>query len=167
MKQFTVSYTFLLSLATARLTSATFSLEEQCADWSYTTKDLAPTTSQKCKDAYSANIDCDSSVLRLVTSSQSLFKRTSVDLDTVCTDTCKASIDAYIQNVKEECAAEGDKAQEYSEGLWKRGGGHSNKYYLHPVETIGLLFQYTVAWDCAKNGYVDCFTYTRSRLTYI
>lgn len=133
----------LISLATA-----TFNLNTSGPDWDYTAKDLANTTSQACKDAYSANIDCDETLVGLVASMRPGFQPETSDFDNTCTTTCKDSLDTYVAGVQAACTAPGDKAQE------SVGGGDNVDMYLDPVEIVGQIFQYTFAADCAKSSYV-------------
>ncbi|PVH84041.1 hypothetical protein DL98DRAFT_613449 [Cadophora sp. DSE1049] len=135
----------MISSIVARcLTTATFNLNTSGPDWDYVAKDLANTTSQICKDAYTANVDCDPTLLGLVASMPPLFDPTPADMDNTCTTTCKDSLAAYVQGVKDACAAEGDKAQE------SVGGGNNVDMYLDPVDIMGEIFQYQLASSCRK-----------------
>ncbi len=136
------SFTLLPLLAS--LTTASFNLNTSGPDWDYVAKDLLNTTSQSCKDAYSANIDCDITLLGLVASMRPAFNPTSTDMDNTCTTTCSDSLDAYVQGVKDACTADGDKARE------SRGGAYNGDYILDPVEIVGQIFQYQFAQSCRK-----------------
>ncbi|KAH8816553.1 hypothetical protein F5884DRAFT_698017 [Xylogone sp. PMI_703] len=138
----------------AGVATATFNLNTSGPDWDYTASDLANTTSQACKDAYSADIDCDITLLGLVASMRPGFKPSSSDLDNTCTSTCQDSLAAYVKGVQAACTEPGDKAQE------SVGGGDNTDFYLDPVEIVGQLFQYTFASDCRKadNGSYCYFT---------
>lgn len=149
----TIFQPLLLVTLLFRVALATFSLQDQGPDWSYTTKHLAPTTSQKCKDAYIAPIECDPTLLGLVASMRPLFKPTSQDLANTCTSECAASLEAYVQNVKAACIADGDRAQESQGAAGNVDSIQDSGYILRPVETIGLLFQYVMARSCRKNRY--------------
>lgn len=131
----------------ASLAAASFNLDTAGPDWDYTTKDLANTTSQACKNAYSAPINCDSTLLGLVASMRPSFKPTAADLANTCTSTCEDSLAAYIQVVQEACTGEGDKAQESQ-------GGSSDDFLLDPVEIVGQVFQYEFAQSCRQLPYV-------------
>jgi len=140
-----------LFLSFSSIASASFNLNTSGPDWDYTAKDLANTTSQTCKDAYSANIDCDPTLLGIVASMRPAFKPTSSDLDRTCTSACNASLVAYVESVQKACTAPGDKAQE------SVGGGDNVDMYLDPVEIVGQIFQYTFASSCGR-GYVNIIT---------
>ncbi|KAI9731731.1 MAG: hypothetical protein M1834_004520 [Cirrosporium novae-zelandiae] len=125
--------------------SASFSLDTSGEDWDYTTADLLDTTSQACKDAYSATINCDYTLVGLVASMRSAFSPSSSDLANTCTDTCKASLDAWVANVTSACSEKGDKAQESL-------GGRSNELTTDPIQLVGQIFQYEFAKDCAVDS---------------
>lgn len=131
---------------------ATFNLNVSGPDWDYTVKDLANTTSQACKDAYSVDIDCDETLLALVASMRPGFQPGPADFDNTCTTTCSDSLAAYVKGVQEACTAPGDKAQE------EEGGGDYTDFYLDPVAIVGQVFQYTLAVDCRKAAYVSLTT---------
>ncbi|RFU25582.1 hypothetical protein B7463_g10748, partial [Scytalidium lignicola] len=128
----------------ASIASATFNLNTSGPDWDYVASDLANTTSQACKDAYSADINCDPTLLGLVASMRPGFKPSSSDFDNTCTSTCSDSLAAYVKGVQAACTAPGDKAQE------EKGGGDYTDFYLDPVAIVGQIFQYTFAKDCSK-----------------
>jgi len=129
-------------------TLAQFSLNISGPDWDYTAKDLAITTSQACKDAYSATIDCDPVLLGLVASMRPAFDPTASDIKNTCTPGCTASLAAYVQGVQEACTAPGDASQE------SQGASDYTDYILDPVALVGQVFQYTLATTCrqASNG---------------
>ncbi|TEY57559.1 hypothetical protein BOTCAL_0213g00020 [Botryotinia calthae] len=124
------------------IVNASFNLNTSGPDWDYVAKDLANTTSQACIAAYSADIDCDDTLLGLVASMRPAFKPTSTDFDNTCTTTCYGSVDAYLKGIQEACTADGDAAQQYV------GGTPSEA--LVPVEIVAQVFQYTLAKDCTK-----------------
>lgn len=136
----------LLGLAAALgQATATFNLDTSGPSWDYTTKDLADSTSQACKNAYSATIDCDETLLKIVASMDPDFDPQPSDLKSMCTTTCSDSLDKYVKNVKAACGKKGDLA----------GVAEGNKeVYKAPVETIGEVFQYDFNKGCAKNGSV-------------
>ena len=135
-------------LSLTALATAQFSLNTSGPDWDYTASDLANTTSEACKTAYSANIDCAESLVGLVASMRPSFQP---DLEATCTSSCTDALVSYVANVKAACSAPGDKAQE------SVGGGDNIDMYLDPVETVGEIFQYTLQADCAKDTYVFIF----------
>lgn len=142
MKRTPVSH--LIFLATfSTIVNASFNLNTSGPDWDYVAKDLANTTSQACIAAYSADINCDDTLLGLVASMRPAFDPTSTDLDNTCTTTCYDSVDAYLKGIQEACTADGDAAQQYV------GGTPSQA--LVPVEIVAQVFQYVLAMDCAKS----------------
>ena len=147
MKSISFLPIFLTILPT--FTAATFSLNVSGPDWDYTSTALTNTTSQACRDAYSASIDCDPTLLGLVASMRPSFAPTAADLDATCTSACKASLDAYVQNVTAVCSAPGDQAQESL-------GGACCQYTTQPVQLVGQIFQYQFATACSKDRFVYC-----------
>ncbi|KAJ5590012.1 hypothetical protein N7450_003984 [Penicillium hetheringtonii] len=139
----------LLGLAAALgPTTATFSLDTSGPSWDYTTKDLADSTSQACKDAYSASIDCDETLLKIVASMDPDFDPQPSDLESMCTTTCSDSLYKYVKNVKAACGKNGNLA----------GVSNGDKeVYEAPVETVGEIFQYEYSQGCAKNGTDYCY----------
>lgn len=133
---------FALSAALGQAT-ASFSLNVSGPSWDYTTKDLADSTSDACKEAYSASINCDETLLKIVASMDPDFDAKASDLEATCTSTCKNSLDDYVKNVKAACNKDGDLA-----GL---DNGQSLDYSV-PVSTVGEVFQYSYGEACAKNG---------------
>ncbi|KAH6666399.1 hypothetical protein B0J14DRAFT_604794 [Halenospora varia] len=146
MKPHSFLPTLALFAALTSTSTATFSLNTSGPDWDYLAKDLANTTSDACKSAYSASISCDATLLGLVASMRPAFKPTSSDLDNTCTTTCSASLESYIQGVKKACTAPGDKADE------SPGGSNWGDYILQPVELVGEIFQYTLSNFCRKRS---------------
>ncbi|KAH6664246.1 hypothetical protein B0J14DRAFT_430310, partial [Halenospora varia] len=129
---------------------ASFNLNTAGPDWNYLASSLANTTSDACKKAYSATIACDPTLLGLVASMRPLFKPTFTDLDNTCTTSCKSSLEAYVQGVKDACKEVGDKAQEFETvGEHTTSGG----IVLDSVWNVGEMFQYTLERDC--NTYVN------------
>ncbi|KAJ5812725.1 hypothetical protein N7447_009748 [Penicillium robsamsonii] len=144
---------FALSAALGQAT-ATFNLNTSGPSWAYTTNDLADTTSQACKDAYSASINCDETLLKIVASMDPDFDPQSSDLKATCTTTCSDSLSKYVKNVKAACDKDGDLA----------GIDNGNKVtYEAPVATVGEVFQYKYGQSCAKSGSDYCYlTYPES-----
>jgi hypothetical protein len=136
-----------LLLSSAILASATFNLNTQGPDWDYPAADLANTTSQACKDAYSAPIDCDGTLLGVVASMRPAFSPDASDFDRTCTSTCNASLTTYMKNIKSACSAPGDLAQQ---SAVKPGGGYTWAP-AGPVSIVAAIFQYTFARACVKD----------------
>lgn len=138
----TILRLFSLSAALGQAT-ATFNLNTAGPSWDYTTKDLANTTSQACKDAYSASINCDETLLKIVASMDPDFDPQPSDLQAMCTTTCSDALSQYIKKVNAACNKDGDLA----------GIDNGNKYiYQVPVATVGEVFQYEYSQGCAKSG---------------
>lgn len=140
----------LLFASTALLSQcafASFSLDTSGPDWDYTTKTgLVNTTSQECKTAYSAPINCDPTLLGLVASMRPAFKPTDVDLARTCISDCSKSLQDYVANVKKACNQKTDLAKESL-------GGECCRYINDRVEVVGQVFQYTFAKSCSKDRY--------------
>ncbi|KAJ5195360.1 uncharacterized protein N7498_008798 [Penicillium cinerascens] len=149
----TIFRLFALSAALGQVT-ATFSLNTSGPSWDYTTKVLANTTSQACKDAYSANINCDETLLEIVASMNPNFNPQPSDFQAMCTTTCSDSLSQYVKNVKAACDTDGDLA----------GVAKGNTYvYQAPVASVGEVFQYKYGQSCAKSGSDYCYlTYPNS-----
>ncbi|MCJ1285013.1 hypothetical protein MMC26_004350 [Xylographa opegraphella] len=143
-----VSFLSILLTILPTFTVATFSLNVSGPDWDYTSTSLTNTTSQACRDAYSASIECDPTLLGLVASMRPSFAPTAADLNATCTSTCKASLDAYVQNVTAVCSKPGDQAQESL-------GGACCQYTTQPVQLVGQIFQYHFASACSKDSEGD------------
>ncbi|KAJ5698728.1 hypothetical protein N7462_000733 [Penicillium macrosclerotiorum] len=149
----TIFHLFVLFAALGQAT-ASFNLNTSGPSWDYTTKDLADTTSQACKNAYSASINCDDTLLKIVASMDPDFDPQSSDLQTMCTTTCSNSLSQYVKNVKAACDKSGDLA----------GVASGNKeVYQAAVATVGEVFQYKYGQSCAKSGSDYCYlTYSNS-----
>ncbi|KOS38103.1 hypothetical protein ACN38_g11083 [Penicillium nordicum] len=148
-----ILHLFALSAALGQVT-ASFDLNTAGPSWDYTTKDLADTTSQACKDAYSASINCDETLLKIVASMDPDFDPQSSDLQAMCTTTCSDSLSQYIKKVNAACDKDGDLA-----GI---SSGNKNIYQA-PVSTVGEVFQYKYGQACAKSGSDYCYlTYPES-----
>ncbi len=100
-------------LASVRMASGAFSLGVGGPDWDYTASDLAPTTSQACKDAYANTpIDCDATLLGIVASAAAGLRPGA--RPTWSARACRRapdSVDAYIATVSAACGQPGDRAQ--------------------------------------------------------
>lgn len=134
----------VLALSCAiRQASAAFSLNTSGPNWDYTTKDLANTTSQACKDAFSASINCDDVLVGLAASLNPNFDVDASNLQSLCTTTCSDSLAQYVANIKSVCNQPGDLA-----GLCS---GNINVFQA-PVEAAGEYLQYKYGEACAMNG---------------
>ncbi|CAI6097535.1 unnamed protein product [Clonostachys chloroleuca] len=102
---------------------------------------LSPTTSDACRSAFLAPIDCEETLLQLASSGLFMFSERD-PLELTCTDTCKAALDKYVHNVKGACTAPGDRAL-----LKDKAVGVPQP----PVEVVGEIFRYIFAWGCAKD----------------
>ncbi|KAL4974015.1 hypothetical protein BDW66DRAFT_153300 [Aspergillus desertorum] len=132
----------LLSLA------HTFTLDAESEYWSYTTSSLANTTSQTCKDAYSAEIACNEYLVALVTANEDrslLPLMEPSNFTETCTKTCHDSLTSYIRNVEEKCSETTDAAL--------KGVGVCGKMDFEnvPVATVGRIFEYTLMRSCAED----------------
>jgi hypothetical protein len=149
----TIFRLFALSAALGQVT-ASFSLNVSGPNWDYTTKDLADTTSQVCKEAYSASLNCDETLLKIVASMDPDFKPQSSDLEAMCTTTCSDSLSQYVKKVKAACGLHSDLAGVAS---------GNQEIYQALVATVGEVFQYKYGQSCAKNGSDYCYlTYPKS-----
>ncbi|CAJ2499813.1 Uu.00g026660.m01.CDS01 [Anthostomella pinea] len=129
--------------------ASSFSLDTAVQDyWYYVHNHLADTTSQACLDAYSADIDCDITLLGLVSSGSPNFNPGPDDLERTCVPSCSDSLDTWVQNVKKACSADGDGALVSGNELPKP---------QVPVSVIGEVFQYEYAWACSKNSSGWCY----------
>lgn len=138
-------YLVVLSFTTRRAEAA-FTLNVGGPNWDYTTRDLADTTSQACKDAYSSQIDCDDVLVGMVASLNPNFSVNTSDLDRLCTTTCSDSLSEYIKNVNAVCNQPGDLS-----GVCK---GNKNLFQAL-VEAAGEVLQYQYGEACSKNGYTQ------------
>ncbi len=134
----------LLLAVAARTASSSFSLNVAGPDWDYTLKDLAPTTSQACKDAYSAPIDCDATLLGIVASMRPAFKPGPADLDRTCVSACSDSLDSWVAGVRSACNQPGDLAD--------IAVSNTKEAPAVPVYTIGQVFQYSYKEACATDA---------------
>ena len=139
----------LLALAVApRLATSSFSLGTIVQNsWYYVDNHLAATTSQSCLDAYNANIDCDPTLLSLVSSASPNFNPEPADLERTCVSSCKDSLDAYVKNVQSACSLPNDAA------LVEPDENNEPRAQV-PVAVIGQIFQYQYAFSCSQNRLV-------------
>ena len=143
------SWRLLLALAVApRLATSSFSLGTIVQNsWYYIDNHLAATTSQGCLDAYNANIDCDPTLLSLVSSASPNFNPEPADLERTCVSTCKDSLDAYVKNVQSACSLPNDAALVESDE-------NNEPRAQVPVAVVGQIFQYQYAFSCSQNRLV-------------
>ncbi|KAB8072722.1 hypothetical protein BDV29DRAFT_148414 [Aspergillus leporis] len=140
-------YALLLAYLLPSLTQA-FSLNTTTKYWNYTTSELASTTSQKCKDAYSADIACGYYLVQLVNANEERYFLSDMEAENftqTCTAACHSSLTKYISNVKDACTESGDAA---IQSLGFMGDEGTAKV---PVQTIGHIFQYHLMRSCAKD----------------
>lgn len=139
----------LLSLLLASPAAASFSLDTTVKDyWYYVHNHLDAGTSEACLAAYNAPLDCDQTLLGMVSSGSPNFNPGPDDLKTMCTPTCKDSLDAYVKNVKKVCTGPHDGAI-VSENV-------SPKPVI-PVHMVGEVFRYKYAWGCSTNSTGYCY----------
>lgn len=123
--------------------SCSFSLNDIVKDyWYYVDNHLASTTSQACLGAYNVPIECDQTLLGIVSSGSPNFNPGPDDLARTCVSTCSDSLDAWVQNVKSVCTASGDGAL-VETNLRPRP--------QVPVAVVGEILQYEYAFACSKN----------------
>ncbi|RHZ51304.1 hypothetical protein CDV55_102838 [Aspergillus turcosus] len=160
----------LLPLLLAIVPVWSFSLNTPTKHWNYTTASLVSSTSQECKDAYSADIACNDFLLALAVSKEDRWwlppDFDSASFDRTCTATCQSSLAEYVANVEKTCNKASDAALKT-----KRGDDWSDlgvQVYV-PVVTIGHILQYTLMRSCTKDDdgsycyvgqsmgyYIDC-----------
>ncbi|KAI4600064.1 1,4-beta-D-glucan cellobiohydrolase cel6a [Pestalotiopsis sp. 9143b] len=141
-----------LALALAfflRPAACSFSLDTVVQDyWYYVHNHLASTTSQDCLDAYAVPIDCDQTLLGIVSSNSPNFNPDGGDLARTCTTACADSLNDYVKNVAEKCTAEGDGALVET---------NTRPRPQVPVSVVGEIFQYEYAFACSKDGSSWCY----------
>ncbi|KAL2830102.1 hypothetical protein BJY01DRAFT_121116 [Aspergillus pseudoustus] len=129
--------------------TTSLSLDTKTKYWGYTTSSLANTTSQKCKDAYSADIACDDFLAGIVNANEMRGFLPDMEYDNftlTCTATCHSSLLDWIANLEDKCDQPGDAAL--------RGVGHrwrEMEFEPIPVVTVGRIFEYTLMRACAED----------------
>lgn len=116
-------------------------------DWNCLSKDFATTTSETCKTAHGATINCDITLIGLVDSMRHEFKPTTADMERTCTTDCTVALDDYVKNVQKACSAPGDRITEV--GVRSKQG---DPFILHPVDLVGQVFQYVLKSSCRKKS---------------
>ncbi|KAL4816854.1 hypothetical protein BDW67DRAFT_38996 [Aspergillus spinulosporus] len=147
----------LLALFPLILLVHAFNLDTKSEYWSYTTSSLADTTSQTCKDAYSAELDCDEYLVALIAANEDRSLLPVMDptnFTNTCTKGCHDSLTSYIQNVEEKCSETTDAALK-AVGIWGK-----MEFENVPVATVGRIFRYMLLRSCAedengKNCYIN------------
>ncbi|KAL4965511.1 uncharacterized protein BDV14DRAFT_55914 [Aspergillus stella-maris] len=135
--------TILLSLLPL---ASSFSLNTKTKYWAYTTSSLANSTSEPCKKAYSAEIDCDEYLVALVNANEDrpyLPSMEASDFEQTCTQTCHDSLMSYIENIEDKCSGDEDAA------LRGKGKYGEMEFENVPVSTVGRIFEYTLMRSCA------------------
>lgn len=133
----------LLLAVALRPAACAFSLDTVVQDWWYYVHNhLADTTSPACLAAYAAPIDCDQTLLGLVSSGSPNFNPGLDDLERMCVPSCADSLEAWVRNVNNVCTQDGDAALVYD----------SRPYPEVPVAVVGEVFQYEYAFACSKDG---------------
>ncbi|KAL4998661.1 hypothetical protein BDV10DRAFT_69540 [Aspergillus recurvatus] len=138
----------LLALLPLLRLAQAFTLDTKSEYWSYTTSSLANTTSQTCKNAYSAEIACDEYLVALVAANEDrsfLPLMEPSNFTDTCTRTCYDSLRGYIQNVEEKCSETTDVALK-GVGIWGK-----MEFKDIPVATVGRIFIYTLMRSCAED----------------
>ena len=141
--------TVSLLLGAAASASAAITIDKLYPDWDYTAARLLPTTSDACRTAFRAPIDCDETLLGLAASMRTVFKPTPADFDRTCTATCKTSVDNYIEGLMVHCNSPGDLTQLHTDG--QRPG---DLVSIEPerVWVVGWVLQYILARSCHLEG---------------
>jgi hypothetical protein len=140
--------TLLILTYVVQVARCGITLNKLYPDWDFTVKNLVNTTSEACKAAFSAELECDETLLGLAASMRSVFKPTAADFDRTCTPECSASVDSYIGKLMSACGAPGDLAETAS--------GTTNTLEPRPpvqVWVVGWVLQYTLTRSCDKDGY--------------
>lgn len=127
-------------------------------DWGLTTDTLDTYTSHSCRTAYEASIDCSDTLLSVVSSPDPDYLPSASDLDDMCTDTCRDSLESYVKNVEEVCSSDYDWALMSTAAVCI-----DCRFVQTPVETVGKFFQYKLESACA----LDRYTSQSSFLPYI
>lgn len=147
MNRFAACSLLFLSSFCAQPGACSFSLDVEGPDLGLTTSRLADTTSQACKDAYSAVVDCQITIPNLASTLRQgpVWDPSPDELERTCVSSCADSLDAYVRSVRDACDQPGDSAPVYeqSDPL-----GPTNPT---AVADVGELLRYTYARACARN----------------
>ncbi len=106
-----------------------------------------PQLRKPASNAYNAVIDCDETLLGLVSSASPNFNPGPDDLERTCVPSCKDSLDRYVQNVQNACTLPGDAA------LVEANANNEPRAQV-PVAVVGQVFQYEYAFACSHNRLV-------------
>jgi hypothetical protein len=143
---YTYVATLLQVLSLLQPAACAFNLDDVVKDWWYYVHNhLADTTSPACLAAYAAPIDCDVTLLGIVSSGSPNFNPKPADLERMCVPSCVDSLGAWVRNVRQVCNQEGNAALLH---------GSAKPYPEVPVAVVGEVFQYEYAWSCSRNMYV-------------
>ncbi|KAK8139747.1 hypothetical protein PG984_000870 [Apiospora sp. TS-2023a] len=135
----------LVLLSIAPSLASAFGLNVSGPDWAYIADDqhLKSSTSAQCRQAYSAEIACPSTLLGIVASMRPGFKPSEKDYQGMCTTTCKDALENYVSGVRAACHLNaGDAAQLLTKAT------KPYEYKDLPVAIVGQLFQYHLAQSC-------------------
>lgn len=139
-----------LSLSLFPLLSLGFDLGSSNGNWGLTADTLDSYTSHACRTAYEASIDCSDTLLAIVASTDPDYLPSASDLDDTCTDTCRESLESYIQNVQEVCSSSYDWALMSTAAVCIEC-----RFVKTPVENVGKLFQYKLESACTRDRYTS------------
>ncbi|KAK8048927.1 hypothetical protein PG994_010657 [Apiospora phragmitis] len=139
----------LMLLSIAPSLASAFSLNVSGPDWEFIADNqhLKSSTSEACRQAYSAPIACPDTLLGIVASMRPGFKPTTKDYEAMCTTTCKEALERYVGGVRAACQLDaGDAAQLLTKAT------KPYEYTDLPVGIVGQLFQYHLAQSCRTDG---------------
>ncbi|KAK7952084.1 uncharacterized protein PG986_007812 [Apiospora aurea] len=139
----------LVLLSIAPSLASAFSLNVSGPDWAFVADNqhLKASTSEPCRQAYSAPIACPDTLLGIVASMRPGFKPTTKDYDAMCTTTCKDALEKYVAGVHAACQLDaGDAAQLLTKAT------KPYEYEDLPVGIVGQIFQYHLAQSCRTDG---------------
>lgn len=106
----------LLGAAASATATAAITLDGLTLDWDYRAARLLPTTSDRCRAAFRAKIDCPDTLLNLAASMRPVFEPAPADFALTCSATCKASLDNYLGGLMLNCNAPGDLTEMHTDG---------------------------------------------------
>ncbi|KAI1325283.1 hypothetical protein F5Y16DRAFT_275397 [Xylariaceae sp. FL0255] len=131
-------------------TAASFSLNTVVQDyWYYVGNHLASTTSAACEAAYATPINCDETLLGLVSSGDPGFNTGPSDFESMCVSSCSDSLASWVSGVNAACdLSKGDAALVEGTTAYRPEV---------PVAVVGEIFQYEFAWACSKNSSGWCY----------
>ncbi|KAK8056908.1 hypothetical protein PG993_002135 [Apiospora rasikravindrae] len=139
----------LVLLSIAPSLASAFSLNVSGPDWAFIADNqhLKASTSESCRQAYSAPIACPDTLLGIVASMRPGFQPTTKDYEAMCTTTCKDALEKYVGGVRAACHLDaGDAAQLLTKAT------KPYEYEDLPVGIVGQIFQYHLAQSCRTDG---------------